>query len=464
MNLRRSRTGRSLFAVRENEKAAAALGISVAGIKLYAFCLGALIAGIGGILLSFGTYSITYGVFTPLASISTTGYAVIGGIGSVVGSIMGSFFVVGGVGSWVTDHISSLENWLPVIGGVLLLVTVVSNPEGIVGAIAAKHVSRVRSSNSRTHRGVWWNLQRQPRVGDTARLLQISRQRRTATGGASTVGALLSLQNISVSYGGALAVDNVSLEVTPGSVVGLIGPNGSGKTSLIDAITGFKRSSGSVILDGRPIDGLPPHERARLGLSRCFQGLELFKGISVLENIRIAADSRNWLMYVSDLVRPQTWSPLSALAVEVIDEFDLVEHLDQLPTSLSNGQRRLVGLARSIAGGPKVLLLDEPAAGLDDSESSALIGAIRNLAKERGLAVLLVEHDMTVVMGACDRIVVISSGTIIAEGTPAEIARNSAVADAYLGTSSLAVAEVTQPHGVSNGNGPSVSHATGHPR
>jgi ABC-type branched-subunit amino acid transport system ATPase component/ABC-type branched-subunit amino acid transport system permease subunit len=461
LNLRRSKAGRSLFAVRENEKAAAALGISVAGIKLYAFCLGAVIAGVGGILLSFGTYSIEYSIFSPLASISATGYAVIGGIGSVIGSIVGSFFVVGGVGSWALNHFSSLENWLPVIGGVLLLVTVVANPEGIVGAIATRRASHASRLKQRGH--LRFRLQRgkQKRHADSIRLLQLSRERHAPLGKALTGGAELSVRNVSVSYGGSLAVDDVSLEIAPGSVVGLIGPNGSGKTSLIDAITGFTKSSGSVTLGGTRVDRLPPHKRARLGLSRCFQGLELFKGISVLENIQIASDTRRWFTYVSDLVRPRVWSSLSSLAVEVIDEFALAGHLDSLPTSLSNGQRRLVGFARSIAAGPKVLLLDEPAAGLDDGESSALIGAIRNLAEQRGLAVLLVEHDMTVVMAACDRIVAISAGKVIAEGTPTEIARNSQVLNAYLGASTLELPEPALSHGSDVRPGTVMSPATG---
>ena len=435
-NLRRSKTGRLLFAVRENEKAAAALGISVAGIKLYAFCLGALIAGVGGILLSFGTYSIEFSIFSPLASISALGYAVIGGIGSVLGGIVGSFFVVGGVVSWMFNPFPSVDNWLPVIGGVLLLVTVVANPEGIVGAVAARWHSRSkRLSDGKSHRTGRSNRTLETSSPSTSSLLAMSREYHDQSIGAVTVGANLSAKNVTVSYGGALAVDAVSLDIAPGEVVGLIGPNGSGKTSLIDAISGFTKSSGSVSIDGLSIDRLPPHKRAQLGLSRCFQGLELFKGISVLENIQIACDQQHWSSYVGDLVRPRVRVPLPALAVDVIDEFGLLEHLDQLPTALSNGQRRLVGLARAIAAGPKVLLLDEPAAGLDDSESTALTTAIRNLAERRGLAVLLVEHDMTVIMSACDRIIAIAAGTMIAEGTPAEVARNDDVIGAYLGVS-----------------------------
>jgi ABC-type branched-subunit amino acid transport system ATPase component/branched-subunit amino acid ABC-type transport system permease component len=436
LNLRRSKTGRLLFAVRENEKAAAGLGISVAGIKLYAFCLGALIAGVGGILLSFGTYSIVYSTFSPLASISALGYAVIGGIGSILGGIVGSFFVVGGFVSWLFNPYPAADEWLPVVGGVLLLVTVVANPEGIVGAVAArKRATPRRVSNESPHRRFRLDRKAQAPMSLTPALMQISREAHARSAGASTIGAELSVRGATVSYGGALAVDNVSLDIAPGEVVGLIGPNGSGKTSLIDAISGFAKSSGSVMIDGRPIDRLAPHKRAQLGLSRCFQGLELFKGISVLENIQIACDQRHWLSYFSDLIRPRVRVPLSALAVEVIDEFGLLDHLDQLPTALSNGQRRLVGLARAIAAGPKILLLDEPAAGLDDSESAALITAIRDLAKQRGLAVLLVEHDMTVVMSACDRIVAIAAGRVIAEGTPAEVAKNTDVIGAYLGIS-----------------------------
>ena len=231
-----------------------------------------------------------------------------------------------------------------------------------------------------------------------------------------------------------MAVDDVSLEVHPGEVVGLIGPNGAGKTTLIDAVTGFVPvSGGSISLDDRRIDRLNATQRARLGLRRSFQSLELFEDISVEENIRAGSDQRaSRLSWVTDLFWPGHHD-LPPTAVAAVREFELEPHLDQTPEELPYGRRRLVGIARTVASGPSVVLLDEPAAGLDENESAELARLIRRLADERNMGVLLVEHDVSLVMSTCDRVVVIDFGRVIASGTPAEIRGDQAVRDAYLG-------------------------------
>ena len=203
----------------------------------------------------------------------------------------------------------------------------------------------------------------------------------------------------------------------PGEVVGLIGPNGAGKTTLIDAVTGF--------VDGQPagrsrstidrIDGLNATQRARLGLRRSFQSLELFEDISVEENIRAGSDQRaSRLSWLTDLFWPGHHD-LPPTAVAAIHEFELEPHLDQTPEELPYGRRRLVGIARTVASGPSVVMLDEPAAGLDENESAELARLIRRLADERNMGVLLVEHDVGLVMSTCDRIVVIDFGRVIAQ-------------------------------------------------
>jgi len=243
---------------------------------------------------------------------------------------------------------------------------------------------------------------------------------------------------MTVRFGSVLAVDRVSMEVRPGEVVGLIGPNGAGKTTLIDAVTGFVGvTGGSISLDGSRIDHLNATRRARLGLRRSFQSLELFEDISVEENIRAGSDQtaspRSWF---TDLFWPGS-HPLPAAAVNAVQVFELEAHLGDTPEELPYGQRRLVGIARTVASGPPVVLLDEPAAGLDEKESAELAVLIRRLADERNMAVLLVEHDVNMVMTTCDRIVVIDFGRVIASGTPDEIRRDPAVRDAYLGHSTV---------------------------
>ncbi len=224
-------------------------------------------------------------------------------------------------------------------------------------------------------------------------------------------GSTLAIEGLTVRFGSVVAVNDVSMEVRPGEVVGLIGPNGAGKTTLIDAVTGFvEASEGSISLDDRRIDGLNATRRARMGLRRSFQSLELFEDVSVEENIRAGSDQRasKW-SWVTDLFWPGRHD-LPPTAVAAVHEFELEPHLDKTPEELPYGRRRLVGIARTVAAGPSVVLLDEPAAGLDETESAELARLIRRLADERNMAVLLVEHDVGLVMSTCDRVVVIDFG------------------------------------------------------
>ncbi|HEX5095803.1 MAG TPA: ABC transporter ATP-binding protein, partial [Acidimicrobiia bacterium] len=247
-------------------------------------------------------------------------------------------------------------------------------------------------------------------------------------------GVDLAVQGITVRFGGVVAVDDVSFSVSPGEVVGLIGPNGAGKTTIIDAVTGFVPiAGGTITLDARRLDGLNATKRARLGLRRSFQSLELFEDVSVEENIRAGSDrlASRWSWF-TDLFWPGEHA-MPPTAVAAVQAFELEPLLDQTPEELPYGRRRLVGIARTVASGPSVVMLDEPAAGLDERESAELARLIRKLADERNMAVLLVEHDVGLVMSTCDRIVVIDFGRVIATGAPSEIRSDQAVRDAYLG-------------------------------
>jgi branched-chain amino acid transport system ATP-binding protein len=247
------------------------------------------------------------------------------------------------------------------------------------------------------------------------------------------VTAVLELRGLSVRYGGVVALDDVSFAVPRGSLVGLIGPNGAGKTTLIDAVTGFTRSRGEVIMSGAPLNTLPPHRRARRGLRRTWQHGELFDDLTVRENLSVAAEPPNAWRTIGDLIRGR-----SRQAESVSDTLRALglESLADFPASdLSEGQRKLVGVGRALAPGPELLLLDEPAAGLDTSESKQLGRVLRGVV-ERGTTMLLVDHDMGMVMGICDYLVVLDFGRVIAQGSPAEVQANAAVIAAYLGTAS----------------------------
>ena len=243
--------------------------------------------------------------------------------------------------------------------------------------------------------------------------------------------SLFHADGITVSFGALRALDDVSVAVEPGRVVGLIGPNGAGKTTLIDAVTGFTPCGGRVMFAGRDLSTAPPHVRARAGLVRTWQSVELFDDLTVAENLQAVIHHQSVAGLLRDLVRPGRAQERSQ-ADAVLDTVGIGELADRMPGELSHGQRMLVGVARALATGPGLVCMDEPAAGLDTKESVALGERLRTMA-ENGTAVLLVDHDMGLVLRCCDEIVVIEFGKVIARGAPAEIRTDAAVVAAYLG-------------------------------
>ena len=225
----------------------------------------------------------------------------------------------------------------------------------------------------------------------------------------------------------------MDLTVRSGEVVGLIGPNGAGKTTLVDAVSGVIRGyEGQVRLNGSRIDRWSASRRAAHGLSRSFQSVELFEDMTVLDNIRVASDSSARRVYLADIFWPRR-EPLTSAAVAAISEFGLSGDLDKYPSQLPFGRRHLAGLARAVASSPSILLLDEPCAGLDDEERAEISELIGSLARDWGMGVLLIEHDVELVMRTCDRIVALDAGQPIAHGSPADIRGNAAVISSYIG-------------------------------
>lgn len=253
---------------------------------------------------------------------------------------------------------------------------------------------------------------------------------------------LLELRRLSVTFGGLHAVDGVDLDVDDGTLVGLIGPNGAGKTTLIDSVTGIVASRGRILFRGDRIDRLPAHRRARRGLVRTFQSLELFDDITVRENLLVAAETLDWRTAVTAPLRFRANARSSARADEVLETLGIQDLADRLPDSLSLGERKLVTVGRALAGDPKLLLLDEPAAGLDSEASIELGGTLRRLV-ERGLAMLLVDHDMGLVLDVCDYVYVLEFGRVIAKGTPREVSTDQRVIEAYLGADNEYAASAT---------------------
>ena len=246
---------------------------------------------------------------------------------------------------------------------------------------------------------------------------------------------MLECHEISVSYGGLLAVKSASLHVDRGQLVGLIGPNGAGKTTLIDALTGFVRSTGAVAFDGRDLSGVRPHRCVQAGLGRTFQSLELFDDLTVRENLLVAAAPARWWSPVVDMVRPGRRGDLDVAAALCAVRAE--QYADALPSELPNGVRKLIAVARALAAKPSVILLDEPAAGLDSGESRLLGTELRQLV-DGGLGMLLVDHDMGLVLSVCDYIYVLDFGVVIAEGTPDAVRNDERVIRAYLGSGAAA--------------------------
>ena len=243
--------------------------------------------------------------------------------------------------------------------------------------------------------------------------------------------AVLAAKELSVRFGGVHALSDVDLAVAEGELVGLIGPNGAGKTTLVDAMTGFVDYTGQVELDGRNLAGLRAHARAALGLSRTWQSSELFDDLTVRENLAVAARRPSLWETAKELVTDSP--PANAEAVdEALGLVELGWAADLMPSDLSQGQRKLVGIARAVAMGPRLLCLDEPAAGLDTGESEELGRRLRGLA-DGGLSTLLIDHDMGLVLGICHRIVVLEFGKVIAAGPPEAVRRDPTVVTAYLG-------------------------------
>jgi branched-chain amino acid transport system ATP-binding protein len=241
----------------------------------------------------------------------------------------------------------------------------------------------------------------------------------------------LSARSLTVTYGGVRAVDGVSLDIEAGSLAGLIGPNGAGKTSMIDALSGFAAYEGSVVLGDVALDGLPPHERVRRGLVRSFQSVELFDDLDVRGNLLVAAERLTVWGALRDMVVPRR--PPAAGGTDRAVEVAGIGHLLGRGTGeLSEGERKLVGLCRALVTDPQVLLLDEPAAGLDTDESRRLGERLRAVV-DAGTTVVLVDHDMDLVLDVCDVVHVVDSGRLLASGSPDEVRRDDRVVAAYLG-------------------------------
>ena len=417
--LRRSGLGASMLAVRANERSAAAAGINVGVTKLVAFAIASFLAGLGGALLAYQQTLATAGTYAVFAAIGLFAVTYVAGVTSISGAIVAGIIAPGGLMYFLVDKYLSFGDYYMLVSGILLVVTVVTNPDGLVGYLHTLRLPGRRTAPS-------------PAAPTHEPAPPTSLEKADAAEGP----VILSVRNVTVRYGAVTAVHDVGFDVREGEIVGLIGPNGAGKTTLIDAISGFARAEGTVDLDGTTFDGLAPHRRSRAGLGRTFQDIELYGELSVAENLAIAARRA-----------PGETGENVHNVLRMLE----IEHLRDTPAAdLSQGQRQLVAVARVLAGQPRVALLDEPAAGLDSTESRWLGDRLR-AARAHGVSMVLVDHDMDLVLSLCDRVIVLDLGAVIADGTPEEVRTSPAVVGAYLGTPTSAKVgpqEPSDPSGV----------------
>jgi ABC-type branched-subunit amino acid transport system ATPase component/branched-subunit amino acid ABC-type transport system permease component len=414
--LRRSGLGSQMLAVRANERSAAAAGVSVVRVKIVAFGIGAFIAGLGGALLAYQQRTVTFDAFSAVSGLALFASVYLAGITSVSGGILAGITATSGVFYIFIDETFGTSGWYTPIVSILLIFTVIFNPEGIMGPTHDKIAARRAKAAEKADHGA----EPDATAYNAEPTIRASEKNATPLAERETV---LQIKDITVRYGGVTAVDGVTIDVKRGSIVGLIGPNGAGKTTLIDAISGFAPYGGTVAMLGKSFDGLPPHKRIRAGMGRTFQAIELYDDLTVTENVAVgltAAHGRRELSPSESVERTFALLGISELA-------------GRPAGALSQGQRQLVSIARALVGRPDVLLLDEPAGGLDSAESLWLGERLRDIANF-GATIVMVDHDMNLVLGLCDEIHVLNFGKVIASGGASEIRNDPTVAAAYLGS------------------------------
>jgi branched-chain amino acid transport system permease protein len=399
-----TKLGRAMRAVRDNELAAGVNGIDVFRTKVYAFAICAALGGLAGGLFAGGFAYVSPDQFSFAESIVFLTMSLLGGVASPIGSAIGTGLLIL-IPEWLR-FLKSIPGLYLAIYGLFVILIIRFMPDGIWGFVAAAFER-------------WRARIRTPAATKTLLL-------KPATVGGDIV---LEVSGLSKHFGGLKAVDEVDIAVRRGGVHALIGPNGSGKTTTLNVLSGlYKATSGKILLDGTDITTMPPHLRTAAGLGRTFQNIRLFRSMTALENVEIGAERPG-----NTMVGKGGAAALTERAMEALTFVGLGSRANELITSFSYGHQRLIEIARALAANPTLLLLDEPAAGLNSTEKLELHELLKRIAAQ-GLTILIIDHDMTLVSEAAQHITVLNFGRRIADGESLAVLRHPDVVSAYLGT------------------------------